>query len=219
MAEVSSDAGPAGDPVRVVIADDHARYRQSMTLVVELDGSARVVGQAGDGEEALAVCARVRPDVVLMDVRMPGLGGIDAVARLSVDAPDVRTVMLTMSDEEDELLEALRVGAVGCLLKDRPGEEVAEAVRHVHAGGAVLPARLAAALLDELGRRRPGPGPAQTRLLRLLARGMSQAVAVAALGLADGELAPLLGGILAALRSRPDAPVPTRGESAPSPDG
>ena len=173
--------GP-GTAVRVVIADDHAPYRRGMQIVVELEGSARVVGEASNGDEALAVCTRLRPDIVLMDVRMPGVGGIEACRRIRWAVPDARIIMLTMSDEEADLFEAIKAGASGYLLKDVPGEVVLDAIGRVSEGQAIIPPSMAATLLTEFTRLSRDPEPLKRTLppltdrevevLRLVARGL-----------------------------------------------
>jgi DNA-binding NarL/FixJ family response regulator len=170
-----------GAQVRVVIADDHAPYRRGMQIVVELEGSARVVGEASNGDEALAVCTRLRPDIVLMDVRMPGVGGIEACRRIRWAVPDARIIMLTMSDEEVDLFEAIKAGASGYLLKDVPGEEVLAAIARVSEGQAIIPPSMAATLLTEFTRLSRDPEPLkgtlppltdrEVEVLRLVARG------------------------------------------------
>jgi DNA-binding NarL/FixJ family response regulator len=170
-------------PIRVVIADDHDLYRRGMQVVVELDGSARVVGEASNGVEAVEVCNRVLPDVVLMDVRMPGVGGIEACGRIREEVPSARILMLTMSDDESDLFEAIKAGASGYLLKDLPGEEVASAIRRVHDGQAIIPPGMAATLLAEFTRLSQEPPPVtgsapqltdrEVEVLRLVARGLA----------------------------------------------
>ena len=176
--------GAENGPVRVVIADDHDLYRRGMQVVVELDGTARIVGEASNGEEAVTVCARTLPDVVLMDVRMPGVGGIEACRRVRGAVPGARILMLTMSDDETDLFDAIKAGASGYLLKDLPGEEVSDAIRRVNDGQAIIPPGMAATLLQEFSRlshephREAGTPPPQltdreVEVLRLVARGMA----------------------------------------------
>ncbi len=178
-----SPSAPNGVPIRVVIADDHDLYRRGMGVVVELDGTARIIGEAANGDEAVEVVSRLKPDIVLMDVRMPGMGGIDACRRIHCAAPDTRIVMLTMSDDEADLFDAIKAGASGYLLKDLPGEEVAAAIRAVHDGQAIIPPGMAATLLNEFSRlsqEAGGTASPDTRLtdrevevLRLVARGLA----------------------------------------------
>jgi len=170
-------------PIRVMIADDHELYRRGMQVVVELDGTAQVVGEASNGLEAVDVCLRVTPDVVLMDVRMPGVGGIEACRRIRDAVPDARILMLTMSDDETDLFEAIKAGASGYLLKDLPGEEVSDAIRKVHDGQAIIPPGMAATLLAEFTRLSQEPEPVtgtapqltdrEVEVLRLVARGLA----------------------------------------------
>lgn len=186
-ADESRDVTPGSgeNPIRVVIADDHDLYRRGMQVVVELDGRAEVVGEASNGAEAVEVCVRLHPDIVLMDVRMPGVGGIDACRRIRAAAPDARILMLTMSDDETDLFEAIKAGASGYLLKDLPGEEVADAISRVHDGQAIIPPGMAATLLGEFSRLSQSPRPTdggtpppqltdrEVEVLRLVARGMA----------------------------------------------
>lgn len=195
------DQGARSDPdvIRVVIADDHAMYRQGMAVVVELDGLARVVGQAGNGEEAVDLCRRLRPDVVLMDVRMPGVGGIEACRRLHTLDPGQRILMLTMSDDEADLFEAIKAGASGYLLKDLPGEEVADAIRRVHDGQAIIPPGMAATLLQEFTRLSHDDSALdstsaarltdrEVEVLRLVARGLVNREIADSLGIAENTV-------------------------------
>ncbi len=177
--EVVGAASPT--PIRVMIADDHDLYRRGMQVVVELDGTAQVVGEASNGAEAVEVCQRVNPEVVLMDVRMPGVGGIEACRLIREAVPSARILMLTMSDDESDLFEAIKAGASGYLLKDLPGEEVADAIRRVYDGQAIIPPGMAATLLTEFTRLSQEPEPIsgsaplltdrEVEVLRLVARG------------------------------------------------
>jgi len=181
--EVTGEAvgEPSATPIRVMIADDHDLYRRGMQVVVELDGTAQVVGEASNGAEAVDVCQRVTPEVVLMDVRMPGVGGIEACRLIREAVPSARILMLTMSDDESDLFEAIKAGASGYLLKDLPGEEVADAIRRVHDGQAIIPPGMAATLLTEFTRLSQEPEPIsgsaplltdrEVEVLRLVARG------------------------------------------------
>ena len=192
--EQSRDA----EVIRVVIADDHSKYRQGMAIVVELDGLARVVGEASNGDEAVEVCARLSPDVVLMDVRMPGVGGIDAARRIHLADPGSRILMLTMSDDEADLFEAIKAGASGYLLKDLPGEEVTDAIRRVHDGQAIIPPSMASTLLHEFFRLSQDPATEDTEssrltdreieVLRLVARGMVNREIAESLGIAENTV-------------------------------
>jgi DNA-binding NarL/FixJ family response regulator len=168
--------------LRVVIADDQPMMRAGFKAVLEATGSIEVVAEAGTGEEAVAAAEAHRPDVVLMDIRMPGMDGIEATRRL----PRQRVLILTTFGLDEYIIEALRAGASGFLLKDAPTREVVEAVHAVAAGDAVLAPAVTRQLLDQVGRRLPAAvsrtpdGLAELtdreqEVLRMLAVGMSNA--------------------------------------------
>ena len=174
--------------LRVVIADDQPMMRAGFKAVLEATGSIEVVAEAATGEEAVAAAEAHRPDVVLMDIRMPGMDGIEATRRL----PRQRVLILTTFGLDEYIIEALRAGASGFLLKDAPTQEVVDAVRAVAAGDAVLAPAVTRQLLDQVGRRLPaavsrtpdGLGDLTDReqeVLRMLAVGMSNAEIATAL--------------------------------------
>jgi two-component system NarL family response regulator len=183
--ESAADA-PATEPIRTLIVDDHALFRRGLEMVLESEPGIELVGEAGDGEEAVRVAGESLPDVVLMDIRMPRSSGIEACRALKDVAPSAKIVMLTISDEEEDLFEAIRAGASGYLLKDIPLDEVASAVRAVYGGQSLINPSMASKLLTEfaaLARRdedeRPQQVPAprlterEIEVLRLVARGMN----------------------------------------------
>jgi DNA-binding NarL/FixJ family response regulator len=176
----------AGDPIRALIVDDHALFRRGLEMVLEAEPDIELVGQASDGEEAVRKAGESLPDVVLMDIRMPRSSGIEACRALKDVAPSAKIVMLTISDEEEDLFEAIRAGASGYLLKDIPLDEVAETVRAVNGGQSLINPSMAGKLLTEfaaLARRedeeRPQQVPAprltdrEIQVLKLVARGMN----------------------------------------------
>lgn len=130
---------PAAAPIRVVIADDNPRYRASLRIVITLDGDIDVVGEAGNGYEAVDLAVSVHPDVIVIDNRMPRLSGVDATRAITAQATGTRVLMLTMSDDDGHLNAAIDAGVSGYVYKDASGEEVADAIRAVHAGGRPLP--------------------------------------------------------------------------------
>ncbi len=146
-------------PARVVIADDHALVREGLRAVLEAEGDIEVVGEAPDGLRAVEACAELRPDVVLMDVRMPGMDGLAATRAIKAGTPDVGVVMVTMHENPDYLLEAVRAGAAGYVLKDASGEKIAEAVRRTIAGDSPLEQGLAMRLLERLAAGDEVPSP------------------------------------------------------------
>jgi DNA-binding NarL/FixJ family response regulator len=170
-------------PIRVLLVDDHALFLRGLADVLSGVADLDVVGTAADGAEAVERAAETIPDVVLMDVRMPGIGGIEATRRIRNAHPAMRVLILTVSEDEEDLFAAVRAGAAGYLLKELPIEEVADAVRAVSRGRALLSPLMAPKLLSEfnvLSRRleeQHGGGPRLTgrelEVLRLVAKGMS----------------------------------------------
>jgi DNA-binding NarL/FixJ family response regulator len=141
--------------VRVLIADDHAPTRAGVRLSLEGHGFT-VCGEAADGAAAVAKALRALPDVCLLDINMPGGGGIEAAGAIAAELPDAKIVMLTVSRDDEDLFAALRAGAIGYLLKDTDPERLPHALHGVLAGEAALPRTLAARLIEEFrGRRRP----------------------------------------------------------------
>ena len=131
----------------VFIADDHPLFRNGLESLLSTVDDVRVVGAAGDGAEAVARVKALRPDVVLMDINMPGTSGLEATRQLSTAVPSVAVLMLTMVDDDDSVLAALRVGARGYVLKGAGQEEVLAAIRTVAAGGAIFGADVAQQVL------------------------------------------------------------------------
>src|SRR6266581_285854 len=126
------------EPIRTMIVDDHALFRRGLEMVLEEEADIELVGQASDGSEAVEKAGESLPDIVLMDIRMPRSSGIEACRAMKEVAPSGKIVMLTISDEEEDLFEAIRAGASGYLLKDLPLDEVAETVRAVHGGQSLI---------------------------------------------------------------------------------
>jgi len=174
------------EPIRVLIVDDHALFRRGLEMVLDEEDDIELVGQASDGAEARERAGESLPDVVLMDIRMPKSSGIEACRGMKEAAPSTKIVMLTISDEEEDLFEAIRAGASGYLLKDIPLDEVAEAVRAVYGGQSLISPAMAGKLLTEFATlaRRPEeervqqvPPPRLTdremEVLKLVAKGMN----------------------------------------------
>jgi DNA-binding NarL/FixJ family response regulator len=137
------------EPVRVMIVDDQELFRRGLAMLLAAEDDIDVVGEAGDGEEATALAAAVAPDVILMDVRMPKQSGIDACISIKRVVPSAKIVMLTMSDEEADLYDAVKNGASGYLLKDASIDQVSEAVRVVADGQSLISPSMAVKLLEE----------------------------------------------------------------------
>ena len=183
MPSVTDQQTAGRPPIRVLVADDHALFRRGLRTVLELDGDIVVVDEAEDGIVAVEKAEANVPDVVLMDVRMPRCGGIEACQAIKARVPSARIVMLTMSDAESDLFDAVRAGANGYVLKDVPGEEIAAGVRAVQDGDLLISPSMASKLLAEfaLMRRRdtevvgtglPKLTEREVEVLGLVARGM-----------------------------------------------
>lgn len=172
---------------RIVIADDQALVRVGFRMILEAEPDLEVVGEARDGREALALVREVQPDIVLMDVRMPELDGIEATRRILADEGSAtRIIMLTTFDMDEYIYEALRVGASGFLLKDVPPEQLIAGIRAVGSGDALLAPAITRRVIQEFVRRPPESlrtpprqlddlTPREMEVLKLLARGLSNA--------------------------------------------
>ena len=174
--------------LRVVIADDQPMMRAGFKAVLEATGSIEVVAEASTGEEAVAAAEAHAPDVVLMDIRMPGMDGIEATRRL----PRQRVLILTTFGLDEYIIEALRAGASGFLLKDAPTREVVDAVRAVAAGDAVLAPAVTRQLLDQVGRRLPAAVSRTPDGLGELTDREQQVLRLLAVGLSNAEIAEAL---------------------------
>ena len=146
-----------GQRVRLLIADDHALVREGLRAVLEGEEGIEVAGEAPDGQRAVEECRRLRPDLVLMDVRMPGMDGLEATRRIKAEMPEVGVVVVTMHENPDYLLEAVRAGAAGYVLKDASGERIAQAVRRTLSGESPLEEGLAMRLLSRLANESSPP--------------------------------------------------------------
>ncbi len=170
------------EPVRVVVVDDQELFRRGLVMLLHAETGIEVVGEAGDGEAGVELVLSAAPDVVLLDVRMPKRSGIDACAAIKEAVPTTKIVMLTASDEEADLYEAVKNGASGYLLKDSSIDEVAQGVRVVADGQSLISPSMAAKLIDEfksMSKPEKSQGPAlklterELDVLRLVAKGLS----------------------------------------------
>ncbi|MCL6736092.1 response regulator [Streptomyces neyagawaensis] len=206
-------------PVRVLVVDDQRLIRDGIASLLSIRPGIDVVGTAVDGRDAVAKTLQLGPDVVLMDVRMPEMDGVEAVAVLRDRAPECRVVMLTTFDDEEYVVQALRAGAHGYLLKDLPAEELAHAVRLAHAGVTQLDSSVArhlTAFLPHSGPAAKAPGvslsPRETDILRLVAQGHTNREIAARLYLSEGTVKNHVSRILGrlALRDRTQAALRAR---------
>ena len=198
--------------IRVLIADDQALVRDGFGMILDAQPDIDVVAEAADGSEAIERARELRPDVVLMDIRMPGVDGIEATRRLLADDGGPRILMLTTFDQNEYVYEAMKAGASGFLLKDVRREELVNAVRVVAAGDALLAPALTRRLIEDFVRRPPpGSAPAgplaeltdrESEVLRLVARGLSNHEIADALVVSDATVKTHVARILSKLGLR-----------------
>jgi DNA-binding NarL/FixJ family response regulator len=199
--------------VRVLVVDDQALFREALVTLLGARPEVEVVGEAGDGHQALERAAALQPDVVLMDLHMPVLDGIAATRRLKVEQPGVRVLALTTFDDDEDVFAALRAGALGYLLKDVSSDRLVEAVLSAARGESVLQPSVAAkvvarfAQLDDAPRSRPQPlvvplSDRELDVLRLLADGRSNREIAMALFLAEGTVKNHVTNVLGKLGAR-----------------
>lgn len=188
----------ANEPIRVLLVDDQALFREGLATLLSVHDDLEVIGEAGHGQEAVELTEQLQPQVVLMDLRMPVLGGVEATRRILARRPEVRVIVLTTFDDDDDVFEALRLGAAGYLLKDSPSAKLVEAIRAAARGESFLQPSIAAKVLAEFSRLEPRhrpspqlPDPLSGRelsILGLLARGATNKEIATTLHLAEGTV-------------------------------
>jgi DNA-binding NarL/FixJ family response regulator len=201
------------EPIRVMLVDDQRLMRDGLRTLLELEPDLEVAGEAGDGQTALATYEAVRPDVVLMDIRMPELDGVETTRRLCARWPEARVIILTTFDDDAYVFDGLRAGALGYLLKAVSGQELAEAIRTVMAGGALIEPSVARKVVAEFARWVPPartlaeslPEPLSDReeeVLRLLAQSLTNREIAVRLNLAEGTVKNYVTNILQKIGAR-----------------
>ena len=209
--------GPEGAPIRVLIAEDQALLRTTLAALLEAEPGMSVVGLAEDGSRAVALAAELRPDVVLMDIQMPGLTGIEATTRICADPAlaATRVLILTMFEIDDYVLGALRAGACGFLLKDTDPQSLVDAVRTVHEGQSLLSPQVLSRLVARMPRAASAGAsgstradvvealtPRQREVLLLIAQGLSNSEIEAELGITRATCRSHITALLARLSAR-----------------
>ncbi|MEV8512006.1 response regulator transcription factor [Dactylosporangium sp. NPDC051484] len=198
---------PDDDAIRVLVADDHPIFRDGLAVLLGSVGGIDVVGTAATGLEAVELAVSLRPDVVVMDVQMPGLNGIEATRRLAAEAPEVGVVVLTMSEDDGTVFTAVRAGARGYLVKGAEQEEIVRAINTVASGGAVFGATLARRIAEFFAAGPPAATEAfpelttrEREILELLAAGRSNAQIAQALFLSQKTVRNNVSNVFAKLR-------------------
>lgn len=187
------------DPINVLIAEDQTLMRQGLKTILELEDGFNVVGEASNGQEAVERALALKPDVVLMDVQMPRMNGVEATAQLASLLPAVRVIILTTFDYDEYVFDGIKAGARGYLLKDTPADELLAAIRKVHAGESIIQPSIAARMIAEFSRRQQATAEAnqsssdelserELEVLRLLADGLSNREIATRLVLAEGTI-------------------------------
>jgi two-component system, NarL family, response regulator len=173
-------------PLRVLIADDHTALRLGLCSIVESMGDAAVVGEAADGEEAVAMYRAARPDVMTLDLRMPKLDGLRVVERVLAAAPEARILVMTMYDHEEDIFSSIRAGAKGYILKSAPRAEIIVALRKIGTGERYLPEYVAATIASRLSA--PSLTGRETEVLQLLRLGISNKEVARQLDVSEGTV-------------------------------
>lgn len=205
------------NPIRVMLVDDQQIVRQGLATILLYEEDIEVVGEASDGQEAVSTASALRPDVVLMDLKMPVLGGVPATRRIRAALPDTQVIVLTTYDTDDLVFQAIRAGATGYLLKDASSETLSEAIRGVMRGESQLDPTVARKVLGEFQRlateetrRRPPPSkdlatepltPREEEVLELLVEGLSNREIAARLHLTEGTVRNYVSRIIGKLQA------------------
>jgi DNA-binding NarL/FixJ family response regulator len=176
-------------PIRILLVDDQRLMREGLQTLLELEDDLQVAGEAEDGAGAIERYAELQPDVVLMDVRMPGMDGVEATRRILDRWPHARVIILTTFDEDEYVFEGLRAGAQGYLLKALSGQELADAIRTVYRGDAIIDPAVTRKVMTEFARLAPAARPASAGLPEPLSERETEILTLVAQGLTNREIA------------------------------
>ena len=175
-------------PITILLVDDQPLFREGLRTLLSVQPDLKVVGEAGDGEEAIKLCRTLKPAVVLMDLQMPVLDGVEATRRLHHEQPDSRVIVLTTFDDDEMVFDGLRAGALGYLLKDAPSEKLAEAIRAAARGESFLQPSIAAKVVAEFARLTKKRSPPAQALIEPLSEREQEILALIATGATNREI-------------------------------
>ncbi|MBF6591560.1 MAG: response regulator transcription factor [Ktedonobacterales bacterium] len=181
---------PTRTPIRILVADDHPIVRDGLIAILSTQPDFALVGTAADGREVVRQVEALRPDVLLLDLAMPEIDGVEALGHVRLRSPETRVIVFTAFDTDERILAAVRAGAQGYLLKGAPRDDIFRAVRVVHAGGSLLEPMVASRLLRQIGQGQPAADavtltPRELEVLRLIARGLQNKEVAAELGITE----------------------------------
>jgi len=185
------------NPIRIMIVEDHAVVRQGLAALLGGTPEFAVVAQAADGRQAIEQFRRHQPDITLMDLRLPQMGGVEAIGRIRIDFPQARIIVLTTFDGDEDIYRALQAGARGYLLKGMTGEELVDAIRSVHAGKSRIPAPVAERLAERMSA--PSLTGRETEVLQLIVGGNSNKEIASAMSISEATVKTHINSLLSKL--------------------
>lgn len=193
------------DTIKVLLVEDQTLMRQGLKTILELEPGTTVVGEASDGESGVRLALELRPDVILMDVQLPGMSGVDATAAICAAWPTARVIILTTFDRDDYVYQGVRAGAMGFLLKDTPAENLVQTIKKVHAGEVFIQPEIASRTLREMVRPKTTPleplSEREREVLILIAQGLSNRDIAEKLVLSEGTIKNHVSNILNKLQA------------------